>query len=149
MENQNIVSQMENQNILDNNYSKTFIKLSSLTFLSGIIATYYEKYDMAFLVYLAMFNTINYWRKPIYGLRRNFDIFVIVSGQMYHMYHSSDYELCHYYYFFTLLSFLSFPIGWYYHINKNILYGYYLHILLTIFTNFGLIALYISDKKET
>lgn len=59
---------------------------SFLTFISIFSAYYYEVYDCMMLAIFVLVNSLNYWRHPIVGHRRNFDIFSAIFGLTYELY---------------------------------------------------------------
>ena len=62
------------------NYSK-FLFFSSFSMLiSTLIATYMNDKYITIYFLLLFLSSINYWRKPEYGLRRNIDLLVVKIG---------------------------------------------------------------------
>lgn len=63
-------------------YATNIYRVSFLSLLPAYLSFHYQKYDIM-LVPLTVFATsINYWRKPTYGWRRNVDI-VAVCGSVF------------------------------------------------------------------
>ena len=62
------------------NYSK-FLFFSSFSMLiSALIATYMNDKYITIYFFLLFLSSINHWRKPEYGLRRNIDLLLVNVG---------------------------------------------------------------------
>jgi hypothetical protein len=62
------------------NYSK-FLFFSSFSMLiSTLIAIYMNDKYITIYFFLLFLSSINYWRKPEYGLRRNIDLLIVKIG---------------------------------------------------------------------
>jgi hypothetical protein len=61
-----------------------FLFYSSFCMLFSIWLSYYmNDYYFTFYFILLFLSSINHWRKPEYGLRRNIDLFIVYSGVVY------------------------------------------------------------------
>ena len=71
---------MDDKSIIPIYYSK-FLFLSSFSMLiSAIIAVIINDVYVTLYFFILFLTSINYWRKPEYGLRRNIDLFVVNCG---------------------------------------------------------------------
>lgn len=112
---------------------------------SLIASLYGMKYNENYLwiiplcVYL---NSINYWRNPVRGLRRNIDIGFGISGLMtnniFAMYSSNAVS----YYIATFISVSMYPISWYFYRRRQYVISTFMHSLLHFFGNIGNLFLY-------
>lgn len=74
-----------------------FIWMSSIMFFPTSVYLFSMRiYDLAFLFGLTGFTSLNYWRNPTLGWRRNMDIIMVVFSISYHTvlaYHSDQWEM--------------------------------------------------------
>jgi len=87
-------------------------------------------------------NSVNYWRNPVCGMRRNIDMTWGITGLMINnacAYYSTN---AYPYYGITLLACLMYPLSYYFYWRKQYIIATFLHGLLHIFANIGNIYLY-------
>ena len=80
--------------------SRRMVVTSCLMSLAAIQAYIYECYILSICVCLIVGISINFWRKPTRGLRRNIDIVNSISVSSYHMIYAIatvDYDISFYY----------------------------------------------------
>ena len=88
-------------------------------------------------------NSINYWRNPVCGMRRNIDMTWGITGLMINNVYAIRYSTNAYpYYGMTLLACLMYPLSYYFYWRKQYIIATFLHGLLHIFGNIGNIYLY-------
>lgn len=119
-----------------NLYYSSFITISSV-----LVSYYYSLYVLSYSTTSVLLSSINYWRYPIKGLRRNIDITLVIISLLTHLYYSFSYYYINYVYI-ALLSFLLYFIS-----NKLINIGFYwigmqFHLLIHISTNVNNLLLY-------
>jgi len=68
-------------------YSKYLFYSSFLMFLSFIFALYFNEGYISIYFFLLFLTSINFWRKPEYGLRRNLDKMLVYFGVIYTLYY--------------------------------------------------------------
>ena len=88
-----------------------FLLGSSLLTIIGIAgAAYFGMYDLAASSASILLCSINYWRRPVRGFRRNIDIVNTVAVLAYNTWHSFELPDVYFsgYVFFATLAFLSF-----------------------------------------
>jgi hypothetical protein len=121
--------------------------MSSLSFLSGVYAIKRQLYALSFSPLIVFGTSINYWRKPTYGLRRNIDIFFVISSLSLHTYLSlQPKNTCitnYYYYYVTPISGgLLYTISWLLHKNKFLWPSTIAHGMIHIVANLSNVLLY-------
>ena len=81
--------------VLPPQYSSRILRISSLT-LTSICAAYYNELPINFvLASTVLFTSINYWRNPTFGFRRNVDIVCAVGALGYQaLFTAYDTEPC-------------------------------------------------------
>lgn len=93
-------------------------------------------------------NSINYWRYPVRGMRRNIDITFGCSGLAvsiaYSYWNVNDVLL---YYWLTFLACSMYPISWWLHYRKYFTLSVIAHIMIHLFGNAGKIVLYNQIKN--
>ena len=60
--------------LLEEPYSRRVYYSSMLSAISVLVALQFELYNFAVLAVIVLANSINYWRHPIPGWRRNLDM---------------------------------------------------------------------------
>lgn len=65
---------------IDYEYSKFLLYTSFLIGLSFAISLYFNDTYISIYFFLLFLSSINFWRKPIYGLRRNIDKLLVYVG---------------------------------------------------------------------
>ena len=66
--------------LLPANHCKFLRTMSIFTFMSALYGLKKKQYIMASCPFIAVFTSLNYWRKPEYGVRRNIDIAAVITG---------------------------------------------------------------------
>ena len=93
--------------------SRIMFATSLLTTLSCAASAYSGLYDCLFTSSAILFCSMNYWRKPEYGWRRNVDIVNTIVCLSYQLYicHSIEITLRAYYLFLTTLGVAGLVLG--------------------------------------
>ena len=92
-------------------------------------------------------NSMNYWRNPQPGWRRNFDIGYAIHGLIYQ--HMVAYYLPIFptwYYLFSFLSVIAYPASYWFLWRKQYVMCTFVHSLIHLFGNLANIALYSHFK---
>ena len=76
--------------MLDEPHSRRVYYSSMLSAISALVAFHYELYDFTLLAVIVLVNSINYWRHPIPGWRRNLDMICAAGACWYQMFASFD-----------------------------------------------------------
>lgn len=120
--------------------------ISLLTFLSSIYKIEQKLYIVSASTLIVFGTSINYWRKPIYGLRRNVDIFFVICSLSLHIYislQSKDMGVNNYYYcYITIISILLYLISWLLY-KKQYFWGSTIaHSIIHMISNLNNVLLY-------
>lgn len=124
------------QPFLPKEQSDVLFWFSFLIGFTSIYAFYKKKYD-AFVISLIVFLTsLNHWRRPVFGFRRNMDLVAVLSGFVYISVRaillkivSPIFWLC------CVAVMLLLPFGWYVQEQGYIWEATYLHCLLHLCGN--------------
>ena len=116
--------------------------MSTLFFLSGIYAVKRGLFILSIGPLVVFINSINYWRRPTYGLRRNIDICWCLFALIIQMYNS---HLSIYYFMYRcimLSSLLFYPLGWILYKKKYFWLSTISHSMLHVGPNIANVVLY-------
>ena len=142
---------LENDCIMKREYYSCIYRISFLSFLSSIYAIYCDCYDLAVVPGGVFLTSVNYWRRPTYGWRRNLDMGYVASAliyQNYHAYHSYyymmnlDQSIALLYLALMLFGIGCYPTSIYLHKKKDIWGSTYVHCLLHVVANVANMVLY-------
>ncbi|DBA02547.1 TPA: hypothetical protein N0F65_011019 [Lagenidium giganteum] len=75
--------------ILPPQYSARLFRSSFTTSLSVAMASYHRLWLCAALALMVLATSLNYWRHPVRGWRRNVDMAAVFMGMSHHIYYSS------------------------------------------------------------
>src|SRR5437870_589233 len=78
---------MKSTPILPSSQSSKILQTCFLIPIFGCFAVYKSHYDFAIWNLLVFLTSVNYWRHPVHGLRRNVDILVALFACVYHVDH--------------------------------------------------------------
>ena len=130
--------------MLDNKFletSRNVYYTSYLTIFSIIHSFYNAIYQLSFINIFVLITSINYWRFPIRGFRRNVDISTVLISLSYHLYYTYIYNYFQYLYL-LLLCIISYVISIIL-IEKNFYkLGHAFHSILHILANINNFYLY-------
>ena len=73
-------------------YSKRILLASFFALPSIFLAFILQLYRCCFVSFSVFLSSINYWRMPRYGFRRQLDVFIVVLGFWYQFYRSYECE---------------------------------------------------------
>ena len=116
--------------------------MSTLFFLSGIYAVKRGLFISSIGPLVVFINSINYWRRPTYGLRRNIDICWCLFALIIQMYNS---HLSIYYFMYRcimLCSLLFYPLGWILYKKKYFWFATIAHSMIHVGANVANVVLY-------
>ena len=123
------------------NASKNLYYSSFLVISSIIMGNYHKLYYLSTSTFLILLTSINYWRYPIKGFRRNLDITIVHLSLLLHLYYCYLYKYYNYY-ILLIVGIISYIIS-----NMSIkkeLYciGCNLHMFIHIIANINNLFLY-------
>ncbi|KDO16297.1 hypothetical protein SPRG_18167 [Saprolegnia parasitica CBS 223.65] len=129
-------------------YSSRLLKSSCLTALSAFSAAKKDLWSCSLVATLVLLTSINYWRHPTMGWRRNMDMLAVAGGLLYHMYLSLSCEVQFYQYLYYAL--MAKSVFCYFKSitcpNKSI--SYLWHIGMHAVGNLGTLALYVGLARS-
>jgi hypothetical protein len=125
-------------------HHKYLFATSHFSLMSAIYA--YKKQNPLWIIPGGVYvNSINYWRNPTFGLRRNIDIGYAVYGVIYQSFVAYSLPVFPKLYFALItLSVASYPISYLFHWKKQYIASTFAHSLIHLFGNIANIALYIN-----
>ena len=103
------------------------------------------KYDLASISFCGFLTSINYWRYPVYGLRRNIDRTAIHIGLIYHAIRAYSCQRWFAYYSVYAFALVCYPASWHYYNKKYYWTSTYLHCLVHLMGNATFYILFSSD----
>jgi hypothetical protein len=127
---------------LDYEYSKFLFYTSFLIGLSCIISIYFNDTYITMYFLLLFLSSINFWRKPEYGLRRNIDLLLVKCGVICGLYliylmNSSFYRIMFLFVFFSIIFFdIAERICCYFNSTKWIIFHMAMHIYVLVMVLF-------------
>lgn len=124
-------------------FKKSFLqyKTSFLTLISIFYAIYKGRYKLLIAPLSIFLTSINYWRDPKHGFRRNLDISIVYFMVLYQLYYTRKYQ-GYTLYIFTQLTSVSFYILSRYVSNYLPELSYQFHGLLHLFYNISNVIIY-------
>jgi hypothetical protein len=141
----------ENPCIMKRKYYSCIFRVSFLSFLASIYALHCECYELAAVPGGVFLTSVNYWRRPIYGWRRNLDMGYVAAAltyQNYRAYHAYYYTMnlehsfALLYYALMLFGIGCYPASIYLYKKKDLWRSTYVHCLLHIVGNIANMVLY-------
>ena len=130
---------MQDQKFLET--SRNVYYTSYLAIFSILQGYYFEIYNLSIINIFVLFSSINYWRRPIQGFRRNLDITIVSISLIYHLYYVYLYNYYQYLYL-LLTSILSYIISNTLIEKKIYKLGHIFHSILHILANINNFYLY-------
>ena len=137
--------------ILEPEYASCIYRISFISFLSSIYAIQCECYDLAAVPGGVFLTSINYWREPVYGWRRNLDMSYVACAliyQTYRAYHllssssSSQSQALLAYYTLTGVGMMCYFLSLHLYKKKDIWSSTYVHCLVHVLANIANVVLY-------
>lgn len=130
-------------------HSRILFGASWLFLFTAAYATYQGHYDLAIGPTGIFATSINYWRHPIRGWRRNLDILIVWLATFYQLARALTAEHSLIFYTGYAIAFTCYPISNYYLAQERYIESVTLHALLHIFSNISSIILYSGSIEDT
>jgi len=134
--------------IYDNSQINFLYNSSFLTLFSFFYAIYNKNYNLCIVPGGVFLTSINYWRNPMYGWRRNLDITYVGCALIYQAFISYSNPYFNAHLAIMSLAMTCYPISIYYYNNNKIWHSVYFHSGIHIFANIANIILY-HGKRMT
>ncbi len=125
--------------------SKCIWRVSLLFLLSCSYALYRGHYTLAVVPGGVLLTSLNYWRKPTYGWRRNLDMAFVLSALIYQNIRAYHMTNAVPYYHLMIFGASLYPIGNYLHKKKYYWGSTFTHCMLHIVANISNMVLYSGD----
>ncbi len=124
-------------------------RVSFVSAFSCAYAAYRGHYDIAIVPCSVLLTSLNYWRLPTYGWRRNLDIACVCSGLIYQNIRAYRLSNAVPYYYLMGTASLLYPMSVYFYKKKCYWWSTYVHCMLHIIANIGNVVLYSGDGGVT
>ena len=130
------------------NHHKYLVITSHSCLVSAVYGYMYytPTYPLYLFPALTYINSVNYWRHPRPGLRRNIDMIYICSAIL------IQHFIAHYYihpswayYFFVIVGASMYPAGYWFYWRKQYIMSTFVHSLIHILGNFAHMQLYTGN----
>jgi hypothetical protein len=119
-----------------------YLFYTSFGSLVGSLYGFYKKqYINSLGVFLIFVTSLNYWRNPVYGWRRNIDIITSILGLSINIITSHSHPRCIKLNLMLFISLLFYPLGFYFQ-HKSIHLSAFSHSLIHIIGNLVCISYY-------
>lgn len=131
--------------VLPPRFSRRILFIAHLTLLSSLLAGYLKIYDCSCMALVVFLTSVNYWRHPTKGWRRNFDMLTVAIGFSQHLYRSSSQkDFTVYVGYFTAFGICTmlYALAWRLSYDQNA--SSLCHCLIHIVSNVGNVWLYLS-----
>ena len=131
--------------ILEKKYSKKIYNASYLCLISFLYAIKKQQFKLSIVPMSIFITSINHWRNPIIGWRRNLDIVTVYTGITYNIinaYYIPNNRNKLMYYCILSSSMSCYPLSLYLYNNNNILLSTYSHVILHVLANISNLILY-------
>ena len=130
--------------ILPKHCSNQILYVSGLCVVSMAVAYGCGLYDCMVVVCLVFLSSINYWRHPVYGTRRNIDICIVILSCIYLCIRSFHCKYQLYYIVCLFLAIASFIVSCHFYNQSNYDFTALFHMYLHILSNVGNVILFIG-----
>ena len=120
-------------------YAKYLFYSSFSMSLTALIALYFDEGITSIYYFVLFLTSINFWKKPEYGLRRNLDKLLVYTGvfytifTIYNLLHKEFYRVMFFNMFVCLIAFDTIEtILCYYHSTQWIIFHMAIHIYVSL-----------------
>jgi len=122
--------------VLPKEHSEVLFWISFLIFFTTIYAFSKQKYDISVICFLIFLTSINHWRDPRFGFRRNIDMVAVGLGFLYILVRAILLNIHSIlFWVFYLVVVILYPLGWYVQGLGYIWESTYIHGLLHLCGN--------------
>jgi len=116
-----------------------FLRLSFLSLFSSIFAFFQKHYDLAVVPFIIFCTSVNFWRRPEHGLRRNIDIICVQIGMWYQIFRAYNAENMMIFYIVYFIGCSFFVLS---RFQKCVWISTLCHMMVHILGNVGNVLLY-------
>jgi hypothetical protein len=141
MEN-NEFTYLKEERILLQEHANFLWSTSWASLASSVCALYNKYYIFTCFDFSVFLSSLNYWRRPAYGLRRNIDITLVYTSLLYQSYRALQSQYARKHFSVLFIGMMCYPISYYYYNKKKYWLSTYFHSGIHIFGNLSYIVLY-------
>lgn len=134
--------------ILPSKFSSRIYYISFLTIFPIMASIYFRLYNFTIVTTSVFVSSINYWRYPIKGIRRNIDMTIVSISFLYQSYIVILYTTYHIKFIYYLFNFLSILCYIFARKSKNYNRSSIYHCGIHILSNISNIILYVNLYKN-
>ena len=127
--------------------AKCILRVSLISILSCSYAIYRGHYDLAIVPGGVFLTSLNYWRQPTYGWRRNLDIAYVCGALIYQNKRAYDMPNAVPYYYLMGFGSLLYPMNIYLYKKKYYWGSTIAHCMLHIMANISNVVLYSGNCR--
>ena len=129
--------------------SQIIYKMSWLFLFTSLYGFYEGNHNIISFLHGCIFiNSINYWRNPIRGFRRNIDIFSNIMTLLYGSYYVYGLHNSHLYYYCILSVNINFVLSWLVYSLNRFRLSVLLHCFVHLGGNIGNLLLFTDIIRE-
>ena len=121
--------------ILEKKYSKWILYNSFNLLITSMIGLYNNYYMNTLSIFGVFLTSINYWRHPIKGFRRNIDMTMVSLSVIYNTYYVYDCVYGHYYISTIILGITIYMFSVWFYIKKYLVLSTLLHCKMHLLSN--------------
>ena len=126
--------------LLPEEYSQIIFTSSFLFGVTAIYAYVKKRYDISILLIIMLIASLNYWRDPRRGVRRNIDRVLSITAFLYIFAHAIVLQnISIFSYIFCLIGIISYLVGWYVRHKGHIFLSALCHCTLHICANLAIL----------
>ncbi len=127
--------------IMPKSHANYLFYTSFSSLIGSLYGVYKKQYINSLGIFLIFITSINYWKNPVYGWRRNIDMFTAILGLSINILNSFDHPRCLYLNLLLFMSLMFYPFGFYFQ-HKSIHLSTLSHSFIHIFCNLVCISYY-------
>lgn len=125
-------------------HSNYLLVISTTSFISGAYAICQGLTHLSIVPLGVWVTSINYWRNPVYGWRRNLDLTYVPFALTYQLYRARNMPFFTDYCIITGVAVMCYPVAWYLHTIGWAWGGIVAHSGIHVFGNIANLILYSS-----
>ena len=143
------ISSKHSNKILHEDDSKILYGMSWVFLFTSLYGFYDGNHMMLSFLHGCIFvNSINYWRNPVRGLRRNVDIITNIMIILYGSYYVYGLHNSYLYYYCILSIHLNFCLSWFVYILNRHRLSVLLHCMVHLSANIGNLLLFTNIIRQ-
>jgi hypothetical protein len=142
-----IMNRVNNDDCILHTDQSNFLWSTSWACLASSVCALYNKYYVfSCFDFSILLSSLNYWRCPAYGLRRNIDITLVYASLFYQSYRALQSQHARKHFSILFIGMICYPISCYYYNKKKYWLSTYFHSGVHIFGNLSYVVLYSGPR---